>query len=305
MTYQQKPIAALTAALLLASLLFACSPLQTPPSTPTPEPTAVPTATPLPVLSDAMLQNGAYLTPQYSRSVTLVDGKSETGSGESYFLASLLPQQARGDLNGDGLEDVALLLAENGGGSGVFVSLIGVLNQNGLPVQTGALLIDDRPQINSLEIRDGRILLDAVIHGINDPMVSPTLQVRETIELAGGAFALVRFTSSMAGGVERSINITAPVNGAGVSGSVQVQGNMPIAPFENNLLLRIVDENGAALREGPFAVQAADLGAPGTFDNPVDLGGIAPGSRVRIELVEQSMADGSTIALDSVWVTVQ
>ncbi len=55
---------------------------------------------------------------------------------------------------------------------------------------------------------------------------------------------------------------------------------------------------------GPVNVDAADLGAPGTFNVTLDLGAFPPG-RIRIELSDLSAADGSVLALDSVMVIVR
>ena len=79
---------------------------------------------------------------------------------------------------------------------------------------------------------------------------------------------------------------------------------MPVAPFENNLVIRIVDLDGNVLQVAPFNVQSADMGMPGTFDNRVDLSAI-PAGWVRLELCEISMKDGSTIAMAAVMIQVR
>jgi hypothetical protein len=307
MIFSKRWIPVLSVVILCAGVVGACNVPQAPAPTATPAATetTVPSPTALPGLSDTLLQNGSYQTPQYNRSVTLKDGKYEAGSGADYFMASLLPLRAKGDLNGDGLEDAAVLLAENGGGSGVFVSLVGVLNQNGKPVQTGGVLIDDRPKVNALEIQGGKILLNGVIHGPNDPMVSPTLEVSETYRLVKRKLALVHLTSKVPDGRDHVIRIESPADGSAASGSVQVKGSMPIGPFENALVYHLVDADGNQLAEGPFATKSDGDGAPATFDNTIDISTIASGSEIRLELVEVSMANGSAIALDSIALTVK
>ena len=37
-------------------------------------------------------------------------------------------------------------------------------------------IVDDRPQLNALSIANNEIFLDAVIHGIDEPMCCPTLR---------------------------------------------------------------------------------------------------------------------------------
>jgi hypothetical protein len=272
--------------------------------TATPEPTAVP-LTPDGGVDELDLINGTYRLPVSGREVTLFQGKYEQGSGSDYLLATLLPMLAFGDLDGDGIEDAAVLIGENGGGSGTFVSLFAIRSQAGAAVQVGALLIDDRPHMDSILIQDGKIIVTGLIHGPQDSMVSPTMQVQEVFAWSEAAgLNLVRLSTPRGDGWTL-IEISAPTSGSEVGGSVQVRGSMPITPFENNLRLRIYNLDGNVLQEGPFAVQAADIGQPGTFDNSVDLSGIPTGTVVRLELSEISMKDGSVVALESIILTLR
>jgi hypothetical protein len=52
-------------------------------------------------------------------------------------------------------------------------------------------------------------------------------------------------------------------------------------------------------------VDAADMGMPATFTTRVSLDKFTPGELVIIQLVEVSMADGSSMTLDSVVVRVK
>lgn len=281
------------------------TPLPTPTSTPMPAPTELPSATLLPTLSEDSLKNGSYLVPQYQKTVKLVDGKYAGGSGADALSANLLPQLAFGDLNQDGLQDAVVLIAENGGGSGVFVSLVVVFNQNGAPLQGGAVWIDDRPRINAISIQDGKVFLDAVIHGAGDAMVSPTLAVKEVFETNGSLLELAQFESQNGGGAARSIQIDSPQDLSEVTGSVQVKGRMAIAPFENNLGYRILDSQGKQLVRASFLVTADQPGGPATFDQGIDLSSLAGVGLVRLELVEVSMADGSILTLNSIRLKVK
>ena len=80
---------------------------------------------------------------------------------------------------------------------------------------------------------------------------------------------------------------------------------MPIGPFENNLSLMILDPvTGQLVHEG-FMVDAADMGAPATFDKSILVPDVPAGTRLLVLLSELSMADGTPIAIDSVVVTVK
>jgi hypothetical protein len=169
--------------------------------------TAVPAATEtaLPTLEAGItlqqLQNMSYLSPNTGMSVQLTNGIYT----EDSTSISLLPQIAIGDLNEDGVDDAAVLLGENTGGTGDFIFLVVIISQGGELTQAANQFIDDRPIIQSLEIADGAIMLNATIHGINDPMVSPTLQVKQTYKLLENNLSLMSQNSTIEGGSERSI----------------------------------------------------------------------------------------------------
>jgi len=262
------------------------------------------TSAPADQLTLTDFNNGEIYSPESQMTVQLTDGKYEGGSGADYLYAQLLPQAAFGDINGDGKEDAVLLLAENMGGSGTFVSLIAMVASDSGFTQAPALLVDDRPLINTLTLDGNTIILDASIHGVNDPAASPSMKVVEQYRLLQGNLTLVKFDSTI-GDAVRSITIDAPVSSQEVSGTLVVKGSMPIAPFENTLKYTIYDESGAVLDEGAFMVTAADMGAPATFENPLTLPVVTAGTVLRIELKEVSMADGSTLCMNSVEIVVK
>jgi heat shock protein HslJ len=92
---------------------------------------------------------------------------------------------ARGDLNGDGVGDAAVLLVENSGSSGVFTYLAVVVDQAGQPVNAETTLIGDRVQIKSMVIQSGQVILELVTQGPDDPFCCATLKLRATFELQG------------------------------------------------------------------------------------------------------------------------
>jgi hypothetical protein len=300
---------------LALSLLFwtsACSAPSIFSLTPTSTPYVYPTAeTPtVPALTVESLGNAEYTLPGFGSAIhsyQFVDGKYNAGgdpSGSEYASLSLLDYYAFGDLNEDGVDDAAVLIAENYGGSGVFVSVNAVLNENGQPHHAASYLVDDRPQIKALEIRDGRIFLDAVIHGTDDAMCCPTFPVTQTFQLIGNSLTLVRFTSQTPGGQERAITIESPSEGADAGGALVISGQVTIAPFENTLTYRVFNEQGNELTAGPITVDAPDFGAPGTFTVTLDASAF-PIGRIRIVIADLSAADGSVLALDSVMVVVK
>ena len=79
------------------------------------------------------------------------------------------------------------------------------------------------------------------------------------------------------------------------NGKLTLEGTMPIAPFENTLALNIYDKDKNLLLSEPFMVDGADMGAPATFDNIVDLSSINYNQKMIIILSNLSAKDGSTL----------
>jgi len=256
-------------------------------------------------LTEAVLLNSEYLSPSQGKAIKLVEGKFSGLVDGVELSASIEPGIQFGDLNGDGVDDAALLLAENTGGTGTFVSMIVIFSKDGKFQQAPGVTIDDRPIIDSMVISEGKVQVKGYVHGPNDAMINPTQGVTQEYTLVGENLFLTRLNSAISSGGERAIVIDAPVEGEQVSGSVRVSGSMPIAPFENTLLLQILDANRNELYSSAFIVQAADIGQPATFDNTIPLPAISSGSTVVLLLKELSMADGSPLTISSVIFTIK
>jgi hypothetical protein len=252
-------------------------------------------------MTEQKLNNLIFISPNSGISVQLVDG----GYAVEKMTLTLLPQIAIGDLNGDAIDDAAVLLAENNGGSGTFVSLVVIASRDGKFDQVGMTYIDDRPIIESLTIQDGAILLKAVVHSFNDAMVSPTENVTFTYRLLENNLLMMRRTSITPNGVERTIVIDSPQSGSDVPGTFRITGSMPVAPFENNLSLTIFDLTGVELYRSGFMVTSEDMGTPATFDNEITLPAISNGTWVKLELADISMADGSVLTMESMLVKIK
>jgi hypothetical protein len=256
------------------------------------------------------LRNAQYQLgiPESLQVVQLTNGVYESGAagGPDFVAVNVLNYVAQGDLNGDGSEEVAALIAENYGGSGTFVFLVVYADVNGTLTFQTSIMIDDRPMVNAMSIENGEIFLDVVIHGMDDPFCCPTLRTGRHYRLTKvNQLDLVDFVTFTPAGDPRTITIDAPPNGAQAIGSVQVRGRVAIAPFENTLTYRIYDMGGVELAAGALSVTAPDLGAPGTFDSMIKLGSILSGASIRLEIQELSAADGSLLAMDSVELVVK
>lgn len=292
----------LIACLMLASCRSFASASPTP--DPASEPTVVPeTPTPAPDYV-TRIRNAKYQLGFVDslRIVQLADGKIEQGTpgSEDYVSVTVTDFMARGDLNGDGFNEYAATVAENYGGTGVFVFLAVFADVNGELVYQTSTWLDDRAQVNSLSIIDGEIFLDVTIHKPDEPMCCPTLQTARHYRLANNQLEMTDYVTFTPDGRPRTITIESPLNGTEVFSSVLISGNVAIAPFENNLEYHIYDMGGVELAIGSITVTAAELGAPGTFDQNILLGRILSGAAIRIQVQDISAEDGSLLAMDSV-----
>ena len=301
---------------LLAIFLFGCSSASTSPTpafvakatlTPAPSATAAPTSMPAYVvrLRNAQYQLGAT---DALRVVQLKDGKFEQGApgAADYVSVNVTDFVAQGDLDGDGTNETVALIAENNGGSGVFVFLVVYSDENGELVFQTSNIVDDRPVLNALSIENKDILLDATIHASADPLCCPTLRITRHYRLvAPQQLDMIDYTTFTPDGTPRSIKIDSPVDEAQVYSSVQFKGSVTIAPFENNLTYRIYDLVGVELAAGSIPVTATTLGGAGTFNSVIALGNVLSGAVIRVEIQDINAEDNSLFAMDSVQLVVK
>ncbi len=133
----------------------------------------------------SLLQNAEYLSDYTDAGrVALMDGRYEDPE-EGITVALVDSLVAYGDLTGDGLDEVALVLATNMGGSGVFLDLAVVADRDGVPVNVAVIDLGDRIRVESMEIRDRQVVLDMIVHGPGDPMCCPTRHATEKYGLHG------------------------------------------------------------------------------------------------------------------------
>jgi heat shock protein HslJ len=124
----------------------------------------------------------------YDEPVQLTDGKYEgepfVPGGASRPTVVLHPEvYVFGDLNGDGVDDAAVILIESSGGSGNFRYLAAVINERGTPVNVATHFVGDREQMQAINIDEGEITLDMVAHAPEDPMCCPTQEVTKVYQL--------------------------------------------------------------------------------------------------------------------------
>ncbi len=138
-----------------------------------------------------------------------------------------------------------------------------------------------------------------------NPCAAQRLRTMRHYSFVDNLLDMIDYTTFTPDGRPRTITIESPADGSEVFTSVPIKGKVAIAPFENNLVYRIFDVSGIELSAGAIMVSAPDLGAPGTFDAIIPLGNILSGAIIRVEVQDQSAADGSLLAMDSVELVVK
>jgi len=171
--------------------------------TPTPPvlctPTSIPASilsTPIPasgsdnaILSQFVLLNSTYRSPDWGE-IQLRDGvyyrtpPISQESPESYTTRFQGPV-FYGDINADGLEDASVILSTQNGGSGHFIELAAVLNQNGSLYNIATIFLGDRVVVESGKVENDTIMLNMRVHDSNDGLCCPSQAVTWNFVLNG------------------------------------------------------------------------------------------------------------------------
>jgi hypothetical protein len=140
-------------------------------------------------LTEESLKNAEY-QGIYPEAVKLTDGRYEgepfVEGGASRPTVTFIQPYAAGELDSDGVDDAAVLLVEDSGGSGTFVYLAAVLNRDGKPENVATTLLGDRAQVEELTIESGQIGVKMLTHGPDDPMCCPSQELQATYTLEDG-----------------------------------------------------------------------------------------------------------------------
>jgi heat shock protein HslJ len=148
-----------------------------------------------PLLPDALANLEYFSTLAPEGKVQLTDGQYEDAAN-SIYVSFVAQPIAYGILNEQSA--AAVLIAENGGGSGTFVNLEVVLEQDEAATTVASVQLGDRVSVNQLTIANNQITVDMVTQGPNDPMCCPTQQVTQVYELQGDQLVLVSETKAEA-----------------------------------------------------------------------------------------------------------
>lgn len=144
----------------------------------------------------ADVSGGAAATPGDAtyrvegRAVPLRDGAAEEPAAPgsaALVVTRLMATGTPGDLDGDGWEDAAVVLAQEPGGSGTFFYVAVALGSADGYTGTAAVLLGDRISYRSAAIGEGLVTVTYAERRPGEPMTtSPSVEITRTLRLVDG-----------------------------------------------------------------------------------------------------------------------
>jgi hypothetical protein len=131
--------------------------------------------------------NASYVIEKSS--ITLANGRAETpvAPGSAAKAVTTLTQKAVGDIDGDGRDDVAVVLIHEPGGSGSFTYVAVVLNATTGAKTTNALLIGDRVAGPAVRLDGKTVVIDYLDRRAGEAFsVAPSVPTTKRFVIRGG-----------------------------------------------------------------------------------------------------------------------
>lgn len=136
-------------------------------------------------LTSEILRNATYSLDSFQgMKVKLTDGRFEGHPGDdenSQITVGMLNKTASGIIAGSAA--AAVILYSNSGGTGTFLDLALVLEKDGTASNIATVNLGDRVRVNSVSIDRDTIYVAMTVHGPEDPMCCPTLDVERLFVL--------------------------------------------------------------------------------------------------------------------------
>jgi len=127
--------------------------------------------------------------------VSLAKGRSEKEAAPAAAMrvvTTLIEEPVSGDLNGDGVEDAAVWLLQQSGGTGSFLYVAVALNIEGRYVGTNAVFVGDRIVPQAMHIRNGVLSVTYADRHRDEPMAArPSVSVTRNLTVSSGVLVEV------------------------------------------------------------------------------------------------------------------
>jgi hypothetical protein len=138
------------------------------------------------------LANAAYpLDLASSGKAQLHEGvfsESAAPGSAAMLKVELGQERALGDLNGDGVDDAALTLLVDPGGSGTFTYLAVAIDDQGAARPLATILLGDRIIVKSIKIQAGGVVVHLLTRQPDEPMsAEPKLESTRSFNLKNGS----------------------------------------------------------------------------------------------------------------------
>jgi hypothetical protein len=135
------------------------------------------------------LKNGKYFIPGWEDKsqgewVQLKDGEYNRKDPDNFLRVQIVDVTIGPLLSGQ-RKGGAVIYGYNTGGTGFFVMLCAVADDQGRLKNSEVVDLEDRVKINSLHIKSGKIVVDMLVHGPTDPAPFPTVRKIATYSLVG------------------------------------------------------------------------------------------------------------------------
>ena len=202
----------------------------------------------------------------YDEPVTLTNGLFE---GDPYVEgASARPRvqlidgmSATGDLDGDGVEEIVVLVTEMSGGTGENLYLAVMRGENDAAVNVGTALVGDRVKLRTMAIVENRLRLEVLQVGAEDAMCCP------------GDLATREWALTDAGFEQVSTEVTERLSLTALVGPEWVLTGLDFrepAPAEPEINITFAEDGSVSGSSGCNRFN-------GKFEEGADLGSISPG----------------------------
>lgn len=139
-------------------------------------------------MTDKAVKNHAYFLDFSKQRVALKNGHARQGTHPENFLEVRLTDYVICDLDSDGKADAAVILAASPMGSGSFFEMIALTARESGAVfrQSNSIHLGDRIIIHSLSCISGTLVLDATVHGAQDPSCCPSKSIIRYFKMING-----------------------------------------------------------------------------------------------------------------------